>query len=218
MTKSMVTTLGNLCGKPFNKLNAVFIPTAANAEAGDKGWLIKDYGLINKLKFKQLDIVDFAAFEPKLALERIKQADVIFTGGGNTFYLSFWFEKTGFFKLLPTLLKTRVYVGISAGSMIVTDSLRFSSQSLAESRVLNDEEYQELGPKGQSLTKTAKLVNFVIRPHLNSKWFPNITLKKISKVAKELNTPLYAIDDQTAVVVKDNKVEVVSEGNWQRFN
>ena len=33
----------------------------------------------------------------------------------------------------------------------------------------------------------------------------------------EIGGPAYAIDDQTAIVVVDGAVEVVSEGQWQRL-
>lgn len=217
MNKLMVNALQKLAGKPFKNLNGVFIPTAANAEEGDKWWLIKDLENTQKLKFKSLDIIDIAALKPEWVEKRVKEADVIFVGGGNSFYLSYWMQKSGLMDLLPELLKTRVYVGISAGSMAVTDSLRTSSQVLEKSQ-LSDDEYDELGPEGQSSAKTAQLVDFVIRPHLNSKWFPKIKLEFLSKIAKELSTTMYAIDDQTAIVVIDDKIEVVSEGEWKKFN
>ncbi len=213
----MINVLQKLVGKPFKNLNAIFIPTAANAEEGDKWWLIKDLENAQKLKFKSLDIVDIAALKPEWVEKRVKKADVIFIGGGNSFYLSYWMQKSGLMDLLPELLKTRVYVGISAGSMVITDSLRTSSQVLEKSQ-LSDEEYNELGPEGQSSAKTAQLVNFVIRPHLNSQWFPKIKLEFLVKIAKELSTTMYAIDDQTAIVVNDDKIEVISEGVWKKFN
>lgn len=217
-TKSMVNTLQKLVGRPFKNLNAVFIPTAANAEEGDKWWLIEDLDNAKKLKFKSLDIVDIAALKPELMEKRVQKADIIFVGGGNSFYLSYWMQKSGFLNLLPELLKTKVYVGISAGSMAVTASLRVSSDALEKFNQLSDEEYEELGPKGESSAKTAKLVAFVIRPHLNSKWFPKIRLKYLSKIAKELPMTMYAIDDKTAIKVLDGKVEIVSEGRWKKFN
>lgn len=217
MNKLMINVLQKLVGKPFKNLNAIFIPTAANAEEGDKWWLIKDLENAQKLKFKSLDIVDIAALKPEWVEKRVKKADVIFIGGGNSFYLSYWMQKSGLMDLLPELLKTRVYVGISAGSMVITDSLRTSSQVLEKSQ-LSDEEYNELGPEGQSSAKTAQLVNFVIRPHLNSQWFPKIKLEFLVKIAKELSTTMYAIDDQTAIVVNDDKIEVISEGVWKKFN
>ena len=35
--------------------------------------------------------------------------------------------------------------------------------------------------------------------------------------AAEIAGPAYAIDDQTAIKVVDDAVEVVSEGHWQLF-
>lgn len=217
MNKLIIDAFQRLVDRPFKNLNAVFIPTAANAEEGDKWWLIKDLENTKKLKFKSLDIVDIAALKPEWVEKRIKEADVIFVGGGNSFYLSYWMQKSGLMDLLPELLKTKVYVGISAGSMIITDSLRTSSQVLERSQ-LSDDEYDELGPEGQSSAKTARLVDFVVRPHFNSKWFPKIKLEFLAKIAKELSTTMYAIDDQTAIVVTDDKIEVVSEGKWKKFN
>ncbi|MDO8503345.1 MAG: Type 1 glutamine amidotransferase-like domain-containing protein [bacterium] len=218
MNKSMVAALQKLAGKPFRNLNAIFIPTAANAEKGDKWWLIKDLESAHKLKFKNLDIVDIAALKPEWVKERVQDANIIFVGGGNTFYLSYWMQKSGLMNMFPELLKTRVYVGISAGSMAVTNSLRVSSQVLEKSNKLTDEEYDELGPKGQSSAKTARLVDFTIRPHLNSEWFPKIRLNYLSEIAKQIPETMYAIDDQTAIVVIDRKIEVISEGVWKKFN
>jgi dipeptidase E len=126
-------------------------------------------------------------------------------------------EKSGLMDQLPKLLQKRIYAGISAGSMIVTDNLRLASQAL-EKGDLRDEEYNELGPPGQSSSRTLRLVNFVVRPHLNSPWFPNITIDKLSDLAEKLPLPIYAIDDQTAIQVVDGVVDVVSEGTWQLFN
>jgi dipeptidase E len=36
--------------------------------------------------------------------------------------------------------------------------------------------------------------------------------------AADLGGPAYAIDDQTAIVVVDDTVEVVSEGQWKRLS
>ncbi|MDP3973945.1 MAG: Type 1 glutamine amidotransferase-like domain-containing protein [Candidatus Daviesbacteria bacterium] len=190
--KSITNALKQLADKPFEDLNAVFIPTAAYPEVNLQ-WLEED-------------------------IKRIQKADVIFVGGGNTFYLSYWMQKSGLSDLLPELLKTRIYVGISAGSMIVTNNLRVSSQALEKFHQLSDEEYEELGPKGKSLSKTAKLVDFVIRPHLNSPQFSKIRLNFLSKIAKNLSETMYAIDDQSAVLVNDKKIEIISEGKWKKFN
>lgn len=216
--KSLKTALLGLLGKPFEQSSLVFIPTAANAEPEDKQWLIDDFANIKKLSFKEIYIVDLAAeasLPKELWWKQIEDADVILVGGGNNFYLSYWMDKSGLFDALPKLLESKVYVGISAGSMAVTAHLRVTGEALAKFGQLKDDEYGELGPEGQSLNKTIKLVDFVVRPHFNSPFFPKINENFLNEVAQTIKEPIYALDDQSAVKIDDAEVEVVSEGEWK---
>lgn len=61
-------------------------------------------------------------------------------------------------------------------------------------------------------------VNFHIQPLLNSEFFPKVRVEYLSEEAKEIPEPIYAIDDNTAVMVKGDIVEVISEGSWKKFN
>lgn len=206
--KSIADAFCKLSGKPFTELNLVFIPTAANVEDGDKDWLITDYSNCKKLGFKFIDIVDISALPQDIWLPRINKADVLLFGGGNTYYLMSWLKKSGLEKILPELLKTRIYVGISAGSMVATKNLRMStSQKLYTEKVFPLKDDNGLG-----------FVDFHIRPHFNSKYFPDLIEKKIRESVKGITEPVYAIDDNTAIVINDGKIEVVSEGKWQKFN
>jgi dipeptidase E len=206
--KSIVDAFLKLSKKTFKELNLVFIPTAANVEDGNKDWLVEDLTNCNKLGFNSVDIVDISAMPQNIWLPRIKKADVLLFGGGNTYYLMSWLKKSGLEKILPKLLKTRIYVGISAGSMVATKNLRMStSQKLYSEKVFPLKDDSGLG-----------FVNFHIRPHFNSKFFPNLITKHIQESVKEITEPVYAIDDNTAIMVEDGKVEVVSEGKWQKFN
>ena len=54
---SIAKALEELVGKTANGVRIAFIPTAANVEEGDKGWLIEDLVNIYKLKLKSLNIV-----------------------------------------------------------------------------------------------------------------------------------------------------------------
>jgi dipeptidase E len=62
-----------------------------------------------------------------------------------------------------------------------------------------------------------QIVDFVIRPHLNSNMIPKATLENVEKWAARSDAPLYAIDDQTALKVIDGEVEVITEGEWKLF-
>lgn len=222
INKSIVDSLQQLLGKPFNKCNAVFIPTAANVERGDKWWLVKDLQDFNSLGWQQMDIIDISAcasLQHDLWWDTLQNADAIIVGGGNSFYLSYWFKKSGLMRALPNLLKKAVYVGISAGSMLASAGLQTVEEKTDKSgvKIIGGPEYGDIGPVGQSSADTAKLAPITIRPHFNSPLFPNIRDKALQKIAVGLPVPLYAIDDQTAIKVVDGNITVVSEGEFKIY-
>jgi len=116
-----------------------------------------------------------------------------------------WLKKSGLAKALPKLLKKRVYVGISAGSIVTGPSL--SSLKL----------YYGKDESGQS-DESLKLVDFHFRSHFNSPHFPKARKGYLTKIAKQLKEPMYAMDDNSAVEVVDGKIKVVSEGKYLILN
>jgi dipeptidase E len=197
--KSLASALKGLAGA---EMRIAFIPTAANVEKGKKGWLIKDYDTCEKLG--PTDIVDISAVDKKVWLPRLKAANVIFVGGGNTYHLMKWMVKSGLKKELPGLLRSRVYVGISAGSIIMSKRLSSTSEFLYGDDVNNP-------PAGLGY------VDFNVRPHLNSPRFPKVRDKYLKEVSKRVVGDLYAIDDDTGIVCVNGKVRVVSEGRWKKY-
>jgi dipeptidase E len=53
---------------------------------------------------------------------------------------------------------------------------------------------------------------------LNHEQFPKNSLANIEKIAASIKFPSCVIDDQTAIKVIDDKIEVVSEGNGKLLN
>lgn len=207
INKSLVKVFEELVGKSGNEVKIAFVPTAANVESGDKDWLIKDLQTLKERSY-QVDIVDISALPQDIWQPRLESANVLLFEGGNTFYLMSWIKNSGLENLLPELLKTRIYVGVSAGSMVATASLRMStSQKSYSEAVFPLENDQGLG-----------LVNFHVRPHLNSSFFPKVRAEYLAEVAKEIPEPIYAIDDQTAIKVVDDKIEIISEGKYLVYN
>lgn len=206
--KSIANALLKLAGKPFKKLKLVFLPTAANVETDSKEWLIDDLSNCKKLGFAKIDITDIAAVSKEVWLPRLEEADVIMFSGGNSFYLMEQLRKSGLDKMLPGLLKIRVYVGISAGSMVAGNGL-----SLAGEAILYYENTKKLKDYG-----SLGFVNLSIRPHYHSKSFPMVNDKVLSEMAAKIPCPVYALDDNSAIVVNGNKISVISEGKWKRFN
>jgi dipeptidase E len=123
---------------------------------------------------------------------------VLLVDGGEATYLCHWMRESGLADLLPSLTDT-VWVGVSAGSMVLTP--RIGSDFVEWPGAPND---RGLG-----------VVEFSIFPHLGV--FPENSLDDAERWASEIGGPAYAMDDDTALKVVDGNVEVVSEGEWKRF-
>ena len=121
--KSIADALFDLVGKKPEDTSLVFIPTASNMEKGDKGWFIDDLVNLKKQNFKSIDIADISAVDEKIWRPKFEEADILFFEGGNTFHLMEWINKSGLVSLLPKLLQSKVYVGVSAGSMVTNPDL-----------------------------------------------------------------------------------------------
>jgi len=206
--KSISDALFELVGKKSEETSVVFVPTAANVEKGDKSWLIEDLVNLKKQGFKQIEIADISALTEEEWRERFDEADVLFFEGGETYYLMEWINKSGLAKLLPEYLKTKVYVGVSAGSMVTSPDL-----ALKMSQVIYDEDRV----KTENM-KALGLVDFYILPHLNSTYFTKMREENIRKAAESISQKIYCLDDQSTLKGVDGKVKVVTEGKWFEMN
>ncbi len=205
---SISNALLELVGKKASDITVAFIPTASNIETGDKDWLINDLLNLKKQNFKAISIVDISAVDESVWKPELEAADVLFFEGGNTFHLMQWITRSGLEKILLDLLKNRVYVGVSAGSMVACKDL-----ALNISKVV----YGDDSDKTENLAGL-NFVDFYFLPHLNSQWFKNVRTDIIEKAVKGMTEKIYACDDQSALKVVDGKVELVSEGEVAQFN
>jgi dipeptidase E len=147
----------------------------------------------------------------------LAEADVVMVSGGNTPYLSYWFDRSGFARVLAEMLDRIVYVGASAGSMVVAHSFGINRARLLATGVFADEQYGDVAPLGAGSDFTMGLVPFTLRPHLGATTFDRVTLRDMEEAATAVDVPLYAIDDQTAIKVSGDRIDVVSEGEWKVF-
>jgi dipeptidase E len=123
---------------------------------------------------------------------------VLLVDGGDAAYLCHWMQESGLAALLSSLPDT-VWVGVSAGSMVMTP--RIGPEFVKWPSARDD--------------RTLGFVNFSIFPHLDA--FPTNTLADAEAWAADLGTSAYAIDEQTAIKVVDGSIEVISEGHWKKF-
>jgi dipeptidase E len=131
----------------------------------------------------------------------VQETDVLLVNGGDPLYLCYWMRQSGLAALLPSLRET-VYVGLSAGSMVMAPSI-------------GADFVRWRPPTGGH--ETLGIVGFAMFPHLDHEDLPDNSMADAERWAAGMSVPAYAIDDQTAIKVTDGTVEVVSEGHWKLF-
>ena len=207
--KSIQDALVDLLGKPIAESSALCIPTAIYPFPG--GPLIA-YRFISgstanpmcELGWKSLGVLELTAL-PNIKKEywiaAVQDADALLVNGGDVWYLCRWMWESGLADLLPSL-RDKVYVGVSAGSMVTAP--------------IFGETYDDLN-KPFVIDKGLGLVDFALLPHVDHEDHPESSMANAERMAAEVPVPTYAIDDQTAIKVADGAVEVVSEGHWKRL-
>lgn len=218
---SIRDALTGLLGRPTDQCSAVQIPTAIyGLPEGLSGAteMTRYWDALGWQDMATLELTALPSLPEHLWRPQLEAVDAILVAGGNSGYLSYWFHQSGFATLLPDLLNDAVYVGVSAGSCVLTPGLNYDAERLAETGVYYDDEYDEAAPPGAGDSRGVGLVDFVLRPHLHSADFPDMSMAAMERAAAKIDLPMYAIDDQTAIQVVDDEVDVISQGEWRLFN
>ncbi len=208
---SIHAALVDVLGKPIAESSALCIPTAAYANPGGAGhaWRFisgrEARTPMCELGWKSLGVLELTAL-PTIDEERwvpiVQETDVLLVGGGDPSFLCHWMRRSGLADLLPSL-REAVYVGLSAGSMVLAPSI--------------GEDFVRWRPPSGG-DEALGLVDFSIFPHLDHEDLPGNSMADAERWAAGMTVPGYAIDDQTAIRVTDDTVEVVSEGHWKLFS
>jgi dipeptidase E len=187
--------------KPIAEATALFVPTAEQplgpffVGRSAQSLLQQEWKAFGVLELTALPSIPQDAWLPKL-----EAADVLLVGGGDPLYLCYWMQQSGLADLLPELGAT-VYVGMSAGSMILAPHI---GQEFVNWRP----------PTAGDSDQTLGLVDFALFPHLDNPDLPKNTLAVAEQWAAALTGPGYVVDDATAIQVIDGEVDVISEGQW----
>jgi dipeptidase E len=206
---SIHSALEQLLPKPISECGALCVPTAqwGHPMCGPttvRSFLANepDFQYLSGLGWASLGALELTAL-PTIGKQRwvpwVEEADVLLVDGGDATYLCHWMRESGLAEMLPSL-PDKVWVGVSAGSMVMTPRI---GTSFVEWASAPDD-------------RTLGVVDFSIFPHLDA--FPTNTMAHAERWAAELGNPAYVIDEQTAIKVVDGSVDVVSEGTWRKFD
>jgi dipeptidase E len=206
---SIRDALIDLLGKPISESSALCIPTGVYAipDGASHAWR-----LINgraptplcEVGWKSLGVLELTALpsiDEEYWVPMVQETDALLVCGGDVLYLCYWMQQSGLADLLPSL-REAVYVGVSAGSMVLASDV--------------GEEFIGWKPPTGS-DRALGMVDFSLFPHLDHENLPANSMANAEKWAAGIPVPAYAIDDQTAIKVTDGTVEIVSEGHWKLF-
>lgn len=181
----------NLKGKTIT-----FIPTASIVEAvvfyvkeGKKS--LEKLGLI----VDELEISTASAEEIE---RKLRNNDYIYVTGGNTFFLLQELKRTGADKIIESEINLgKVYIGESAGAMIISENIEYVKDMDNEEKAPNLEEYSGLG-----------VIDFYPIPHHNCFPFKKVVQKIIDKYTSNIN--LMPISNKEAILVNGDEVIIDS--------
>ena len=174
---SIHNALVDLLGKPIAESSALCIPTAIvpllrRACQWPTGSSAETTRLpLCELGWKSLGVLELTAL-PSIDKENwvapVQETDALLVIGGDLLYLCYWMRQSGLADLLPSLRET-VYVGLSAGSMVMAPSIGEDVDD-SNTPIGGDE---RLG-----------LVDFAMLPHLDHESQPESSMANVERMGR----------------------------------
>lgn len=180
------------------RLTVAFIPTAADPYK-DKWFIEEDR---NKLKEKGFNVkdVDIKGKTEQELLQELKDADIIFVAGGNTFYLLEKARESGFDRTAKEFVeKGVIYVGSSAGATLAGPNIEPVKPFDDPSEAPSLKSFEGLN-----------LVDFIILPHFGEEK----DKQKYEEIVREYSEKGYKViplTDNQAVIVEGYEYKIVEK-------
>ncbi len=193
ISKEQAPYLVKLVGKPARSIKLALIENAADVEEGPQEWLIRNRQMIESHGFN-VEYIDLRKHTQDLGALHTKLADkdVVWFGGGNTYYLRWLLRDTGVENIIKELVQGgTVYGGGSAGAIVAGPTLHHF-ETADDPKVSPGVVYEGLG-----------LTNKVIVPHIDN--------EKYAAVIRGIDDKLKA-DGYETVPLKDAQAFVVDDG------
>ena len=178
-----------------------FIATASHPEE-NKCYVERDRERLWELGFKIIEL-DLKKENKNSLGDRLKDFDVLFVEGGNTFYLLKYIRESGFDEALKLFLKRGgIYLGVSAGTMVTGLNIESANWKYADKNIVNLKDLTGL-----------KLVPYVFSVHIDES-----NLDIIKNIANKIDYPVIALTDKQALLIDNGIKKIVGEGEKYIFN
>ena len=147
--------------------------------------------------------ISFFQLNRRIRKTDLKDIDVVFVVGGNTFEYLKRLRKTGLDKAIKNFVKRGgVYVGLSAGSYVICPTIEAASWKHAD-----------VNTTGLKNLKGLNLVPFLLTAHFKQELRP-----LIKKAAEKTKYEVIALTDRQAILVKGTQRKIIGNGRRNIFN
>ena len=149
-----------LVNKAAKDTRFVLIENAVDVETGNTAWLYRNRDMFNKLgmQLSTLDLREYKTKNISLLRKALELADVIWLGGGNTFYLRWLMQETGADLIIKELVeKQTIYGGASAGAIVAGPTLKYFEAA------------DDPKASPQLIERGLGLTDFVVVPHVGNR-------------------------------------------------
>lgn len=205
MKKLFLTSVFAKTAKEFKKFygetngkSAAFIPTAAKADGGGTIYIKRQRRALEKLGIKAC-VLDISAAGSNEISAKLQNSDIIYIGGGNTFYLLQELKQSGADMIIREQIALgKAYIGESAGAVVAAPRIDY----------IEDMDKRDAAPNLSDCSALG-LVDFYPLPHMNS--FP---FKRASRMIAEKHSndlKLLPITNRQAVCVCDNEIKILGK-------
>ncbi len=192
--KDSYSLLSDFTGESFKGKRVTFFPTASAVEE------VTHYVEAAKEAFHQLgmqlETVQIAEQSTEEITKMMKQNDVIYVSGGNTFYLLQELRKHGLDDVLKEEInKGKLYIGESAGSIIMAPSIEYIS--------LMDE--RQKAPELSSYQGFNEVSRYPV-PHVHNTYLGDAAQQILKQYEKTLD--LCPLTDEQALLITGEQAVV----------
>lgn len=180
----------SLLEKPIDKVKVIFIPTASRTEH-ELNYVKESKEELIQLGIKLENLLVYN-LDKKLSYENVKDNDVVYICGGNTFYLTAKMREDSFDRVIKRLVKEgRLYLGVSAGSVLAGPNIDIASPF----------DPNDIGLKDLN---GLKLTNIIVCPHYDQK-----EKQIIEEYKKKEKYQIIPITNTEALLVLDKETKIV---------
>lgn len=197
---SMLCNVTGLLKKAEPDLNGktvTYIPTAAIAEEIE-GMAEAETRMLEELGLT-VDELEVSTASKDNVREKLAKNDMIFVGGGNTFFLLQELKRSGADQIIAREVeKGKLYIGESAGAIAACPDIGYSAEMDVPGKAPELTDYTGMG-----------LVDFYVVPHMGHPEMGPAANSIIEKYSSVLG--LKVIDDHQVILIEGDKVSILSE-------